>query len=85
MKTTLTGKRLLAKLAECPNDAYPQGISEDADGNIVLDDSLLISSVAQYTITDDVRDRDVVPVNTVDSDLSISLSLSRSRCPFLLD
>ena len=74
MKTTLTGKRLLAKLAECPCDAYPQGISEDADGNIVLDDSLLIIPDAQYTITDDVRDRDAESVNTIDSDWSVSLS-----------
>lgn len=72
--TAITGKRLLAKLANCPSDAYPHGISEDADGNIVLDRSMWISPDAQYEVTDNVRGRDAESVNTIDSDWSVSLA-----------
>jgi len=72
--TTITGKRLLTKLANCPNDAYPHGISGDADGNIVLDRKLWISPDALYEVTDNVRGRDPESVNTIDSDWSVSLA-----------
>jgi hypothetical protein len=72
--TSITGKRLLAKLADCPSDAYPYGISEEADGNLVLDRRLWISPDAQYEVTDNVRSRDPESVNTIDSDWSVSLA-----------
>lgn len=74
MATMLTGKRLLAKLANCPNDAYPHGISEDADGNIVIDRRLWINPEAVYAVTDNVRGRDAESVNTIDSDWSVSIA-----------
>ena len=72
--TQITGKRLMAKLANCPHDSYPHGVSEDADGNIVIDRRSRVSAEEIYEVTDNVRNRDVDSVNTIDSDWSVSLA-----------
>lgn len=73
MQTTLTGKRLLAKLAECPADALPHGVSQHADGYLLVH-GLRIDQHATFIVTDNVRSRDAESVNTIDSDWSVSLS-----------
>lgn len=71
--TTLSGKRLSAKLAECPADAYPHGVSESEHG-LLLIDGMPFDATFSYLVTDNVRDRDAESVNTIDSDWSVSLA-----------
>lgn len=68
--TTLSGKRLSAKLAECPADAYPHGVSESEDGSLLIY-GMPFDAAATYTVTDNVHDRDAESVNTIDSDWSV--------------
>jgi len=71
MATKLSGKRLSQKLAECPSDAYPHGVTESDDGTILIG-RVPFNDASTYEVTDNVHSRDAESVNTIDSDWSVS-------------
>jgi hypothetical protein len=74
MITDISGKTLLRKLAACPSDAYPSGVTDSEIGNGILVEGVPVDADSVYRVSDNVRDREPAEVDTIDSDWSVWLA-----------
>lgn len=74
MIQSITGSQLSRLLAECPSDAYPHGVSDETEGMSVLINGMQIDQNGTYLVSDNVRGRDPMSVDTIDSDWSVTIA-----------
>lgn len=68
----VTGRELSNLLAVCPLEAYPSGVTEDENGNVLVADKPL-DLKQNYSVWNCARDTKYLPT-TIDTDWSVDLA-----------
>ena len=68
--TEITGNQLFRLLAEVPSDAWPSGVIESADGDVIVSDNP-VQPTDNFRVWNNCRDVDAMSVNSIDTDWSV--------------